>query len=125
VPAREFHHARIPVGNSVLAAPAPPDAVGFATECFQLLSNDTLVSWSDSSPHQHSASDEMFVVMEGTVIFHVDGQEVAVAAGEFCAFPAGLTHGVLRAEPPVRCFVLRAPAVADKVYPNSTDDPRT
>jgi len=113
---RPFHHAAIPVGNSVLAGPNPTEGVGFVSPHIQLLSNDTPISWSDPSPHLHLASDEMFVVLEGTVVFMVDGQEVAVSAGEFCGFPASVVHSVVRAEPPVKCFVIRAPAILDKEY---------
>jgi mannose-6-phosphate isomerase-like protein (cupin superfamily) len=116
-----LHHVSLPDGFSVLAGPHPPDAIGFRSEHFQLLSNSS-ESWSDPAPHLHTDSDEMFMVTTGTVVFDVEGQEVAVSAGEICGFPAGLVHSVIRVVPPVHFFVLRAPALRDKEYVVTSPD---
>jgi mannose-6-phosphate isomerase-like protein (cupin superfamily) len=59
----------------------------------------------------------MFVVLEGALHVAVDGKIVRVSAGEFCCFPAGVLHELVRVEAPYRTLMIRAPSVDDKVYP--------
>jgi hypothetical protein len=42
---------------------------------------------------------------------------VRVAAGEFCCFPAGLVHELVRVEALYRTLMIRAPSADDKVHP--------
>jgi predicted O-methyltransferase YrrM len=84
----------------------------------QVWFNETTTGWADDRSHLHTASDEMFVVLEGTVVVDVGGRRVRVEAGEFCCFPAGLAHRIVSTEPPLRTLMIRAPSVDDKVYPS-------
>lgn len=42
--------------------------------------------------HVHPASDEMFVVLSGTVYLDFESGSVALGAGESYTVPAGVTH---------------------------------
>jgi quercetin dioxygenase-like cupin family protein len=46
--------------------------------------------------HRHDV-DEVVVVVEGTGIYHLDGADHAVAAGDVVFIPAGTTHGTVNA----------------------------
>jgi mannose-6-phosphate isomerase-like protein (cupin superfamily) len=61
----------------------------------------------------------MFVVLEGCLTVEVQGERVLVGPGEFCCFPAGMTHQIVETEPPLRTLMLRSPSVDDKVHPNA------
>ncbi|RVT86595.1 cupin domain-containing protein [Rhodobacteraceae bacterium CCMM004] len=43
--------------------------------------------------HWHAAEDEFLYVLEGTLILHEGDAEIAIAAGEAAAFPAGRAVG--------------------------------
>jgi quercetin dioxygenase-like cupin family protein len=49
-------------------------------------------------PHRHPY-DETFVVLEGRVVFTVDGEDVEAHAGQAVVVPAGATHSFSAAEP--------------------------
>ena len=77
--------------------------------------NNTQTGWRDDGSHSHAASDETFIVLEGTVVIDVEGECVDAGPGEFCCFPAGLAHGIVETRPPLRTFMLRAPSIDDKL----------
>lgn len=54
--------------------------------------NDSKEGWSDDGVRAHAANDEIFIVLEGTVILDVAGERVEVGPGEFCCFPDGLSQ---------------------------------
>ena len=49
-------------------------------------------------PHLHENNEEVFIVMEGTVTFHLAGQEIEAAAGSFLRIPPGVSHGFRNAD---------------------------
>jgi mannose-6-phosphate isomerase-like protein (cupin superfamily) len=114
---RHFHHARLPNESALLAGRHPSNELAFRSESLQVWFNQTTTGWADDRPHFHTASDEMFVVRDGTVVVEVDGRPVRVGTGKFCCFPAGLLHRIVTTEPPLRTLMIRAPSVDDKVYP--------
>lgn len=113
---RPFHHQRLPRHSALLAGRIVPDELAFESDRLQVWFNDT-EGWADSSPHLHTGSDEMFVVLSGALVVEVDGQQIRVGPDEFCCFPAGLLHQIVSAEPPLRTLMIRAPSLADKVHP--------
>lgn len=42
---------------------------------------------------QRENNEEVFIVMEGTLTFHLAGEENEVAAGSFLRIPSGVSHG--------------------------------
>ena len=43
-------------------------------------------------PHAHEANEELFYVIEGTMMFQVGEQHLEACAGTFLRIPAGVTH---------------------------------
>lgn len=112
---RAFHHRPLPTYSTLLAGRAPEGReVAWKSDRLQIWFNDTTEGWSDDGVHAHTDSDEIFIVLEGTVILDVAGERVEVGPGEFCCFPDGLAHAVVETIPPLRTFMLRAPSIDDK-----------
>ena len=100
----------------VLSGPNPPDHLGFQSDRIQILWNNSDQSWSDPGQHLHTNSDEVYLVLEGAIVFEVEDERFTIAAGEICLVPAGTFHAIVAVETPIKSLVIRAPASQDKVY---------
>lgn len=116
------HHRKLPGYSTLLSGHSPPDEIGFPSGRLQIWYNNTLDGWADPQPHAHRESDECFVVLRGTIVVEVGGERVTINAGEFCCFPRGVVHAVIEVQTPVESLMIRAPSVADKVFPSRSDD---
>lgn len=83
---RHFHHAQLPNESALLAGRMPSNDIAFRSDSLQVWFNETKAGWEDNRPHFHTSSDEMFVVLDGTVVVEVDGRRVTVRASS-AAFP--------------------------------------
>lgn len=108
-----FHHRRLPDKSTVLTGRRPPNDIGWRSDRLQILYNNTTVGWTDDGRHSHTESDEVFIVLEGTVVVEVDGERVEIGPGEFCCFGVGVVHSVVETRPPLRTFMVRAPSIKD------------
>lgn len=62
--------------------------------------------------HRHTNCSEAFFVLEGRVVFELDGQELAGGAGDFLLVPRGAAHTFGNGgEGTARLLVLHAPAM--------------
>lgn len=120
---KTFHHHKLPDHSTLLSGPQPRDEYGFISDKLQIWYNNTSEAREDSSPHLHTQSDEIFILLKGSISVEVDGQRFEVGPREFCCFPAGVTHSVEEVHPPVESLMIRAPAVSDKVYPPQNSAP--
>lgn len=64
----------------------------------------------------HLESDECFIVLRGTLVVEVEGEQYTIGEREFCCFPRGVYHSVVEVHPPVETLMIRAPSINDKVY---------
>jgi mannose-6-phosphate isomerase-like protein (cupin superfamily) len=115
---RKFHHARLPGHSTLLSGHSPRDEVGFRSNDLQVWYNNTEETWVETPEplHCHRKSDEMFIVLRGALHVEVDGVVYRIGQHEFCCFPAGQWHSVVRVETPAETLMIRAPSVDDKVY---------
>jgi len=61
---------------------------------------ERIVSSADLTPHTYvQPQDEWVVLLQGDATLQVDGQPVALAAGDHLFLPAGTPHSVERASP--------------------------
>jgi mannose-6-phosphate isomerase-like protein (cupin superfamily) len=117
--ARRFHQAALPSagGDHILSGHSPPDpALGFTSTSLQVLYNNVETGWVDSAPHAHREADEIFIVLRGRLVVDVDGAQRVVGPREFCCFPRGVFHSIVRVDAPAETLMIRAPSVNDKVY---------
>ena len=65
-------------------------------------------------PHVHQAEDDAFYVLEGELVFTVEGDEVVAGAGTFVLVPPGVEHTFANRGDAVARFVnVHAPAGFD------------
>ncbi len=111
-----YLHRSLPTGLAFLAGPQPLDDLCFRSDRLQIRWTDSDTPWTDPGPHLHRDSDEVYIVLKGSIVLDIDGEQVTVAAGEVCFVPAGVYHAVVAVETPIQDFVIRSPAGQDKVY---------
>jgi mannose-6-phosphate isomerase-like protein (cupin superfamily) len=116
--ARKFQHTKLPDFSTLLSGRSPRNETGFPSAALQIWYNNTDKSWAETpeSPHYHRESDEIFIVLHGALHVEVDGEVHRIGPREFCCFPAGQWHSIVRVEPPVETLMIRSPSVDDKVY---------
>ena len=61
-------------------------------------------------------SHETFYLLEGELLFHVDGEEHRAGAGETVAIRRGVPHAFLVTSPTVRFLVLNTPGGHDRFF---------
>ena len=65
-------------------------------------------------PHAHSAEDDAFYMLQGELVFTVDGEEVTASAGTFVLVPPQVPHTFAnRSDEPARFVNVHAPAGFD------------
>ena len=111
-----WHHRALPDYSTLLSGPQPRDRFGFRSGRLQIWYNNTDTAWADPEPHFHTESDEIFIVLHGSIVVEVEGERFTVGPREFCCFLTGVVHAVVDAHPPVESLMLRAPSIEDKVY---------
>ncbi len=62
--------------------------------------------------HRHTNCSEAFFVLDGTITFWIDGEQVSGGPGDFLLVPRGAAHAFGSQSPgPARLLVLHAPAM--------------
>ena len=64
--------------------------------------------------HEHAVEDDAFLMLEGELVFTVDGEEVVAGPGTFLLVPPGIEHSFEnRCDEPARFVNVHAPAGFD------------
>lgn len=113
----KFHHKKLPDFSTVLSGAGPIDnEYGFINSELQIWYNNRSESWSEEKAHAHKECIECFIVTKGAILVDIEGEEHLIQEGEFCYFPQGVFHRIVKAYPPVESFMIRAPSIKDKIY---------
>jgi mannose-6-phosphate isomerase-like protein (cupin superfamily) len=99
---------------TVVSGPNPPTADGFRSTRVQVLHWQVTDASSDPGPHSHSASDEVYVVLDGPIDVAVDGERIRVGPAEALVVGAGVIHSLIAVQYPARGLTIRGPAIPDK-----------
>src|SRR5262249_54102009 len=68
-------------------------------------------------PHVHSREEEGFYVLEGKIIFTINGERVVATAGMFANMPVGTPHSFKNeSDKPARMLISVAPAGLEKMF---------
>ncbi len=100
--------------------PLRPDVPGAAMWAVAL--ERAMLTWYELAPHtrfeahRHEA-EQITLVLEGELVFEVDGREVRVGQGEVIALPSGVPHGCWTGERPTRAVDAWSPPRPDLLGP--------
>jgi quercetin dioxygenase-like cupin family protein len=90
-----------------------PDAMA-KVDCFRshrLIAGLNCFEPGQSQPtHVHAGADKFYVVLTGKATFVVAEHEIAAGPGDFIAAPAGVPHGIARADERTVVLMAMAPA---------------
>ena len=68
-------------------------------------------------PHIHHREDEAFYVLEGELLFHVDGRDIAAGAGSWVTLARGSLHHFKNIGPtPAKMLILATPAGLEQFF---------
>lgn len=81
-----------------------------------LLFEDVMEEGKMTPLHSHPASDETMIVLEGTILMHLDGQEHRVDTGGLASAPRGLPHAFMVVSPKARLLCLHTPGSCESFY---------
>jgi len=69
-----------------------------------------------ATPLHTDPSDETFYVLEGKVLFHVDGEECTAGAGDTVSVKQGVPHAFVATSETARFLVLNTPGTHDSYF---------
>jgi quercetin dioxygenase-like cupin family protein len=69
-----------------------------------------------ATPLHRDPSDETFYVLEGEVLFHVDGEEYETGAGDTVSLRQGVPHAFVATSEVARFLVLNTPGTHDAYF---------
>ena len=80
------------------------------------LSEVTMAPHKSGPPaHAHADEDDAFYILEGELVFEVDGEEIVAGPGTFVLVPPGVEHTFAnRTDREVRMLNIHAPAGFDR-----------
>src|ERR1700749_961824 len=107
VPPGQGH--RLTARGNVMAFKAVAEQTGGG---FSLMERTVPPGAPPPPPHRHVTCSEAFFVLEGTITFRLDDDELTGGAGDFLLVPRGAAHTFGNGgESPARLLVLHAPAM--------------
>ena len=81
-----------------------------------LLFEDAMDQGKMTPLHTHPGSDETMIVLEGSILMHLDGQERRVEAGGVASAPRGLPHAFMVTSEHTRLLCLHTPGSCESFY---------
>jgi quercetin dioxygenase-like cupin family protein len=81
-----------------------------------LLFEDAMDEGKMTPLHTHPESDETMIVLEGSILMHLDGREHRVDEGGVASAPRGLPHAFMVISPRARVLCLHTPGTCESFY---------
>ena len=81
-----------------------------------LLFEDALEAGKRTPLHRHPDADETFLMLEGEVELHVDGERQPLGAGGIAVIPRGVPHAFLVTSTVARMLCLQTPGNGEAFY---------
>ncbi len=108
-------HRKLPDHWALLSGSEPFDGYSFESKNIQIIFNNTNIGWADELKHCHEYSDEIYIVLDGSMSIFLGGITHHVAKDEYFCVPKGVLHKLESVETPHKSFVIRGPSIKDKV----------
>lgn len=99
---------------TVVSGPNPPTPDGFRSTRVQVLHWRVDDDFSDPGPHLHESSDEVYVVLEGSIDIQLAEETIRVGSDEALVVGAGVVHSMIAVQHPARGLSIRGPSIGDK-----------
>lgn len=99
---------------TVVSGRCPPTQDGFRSERVQVLHWQVDEEFHDPAPHYHRDSDEVYVVLDGSIDVVAGGDEIRVGPSEALTVGAGVVHSLVAVQYPARGLTIRGPSIQDK-----------
>lgn len=101
-------------GDSMFEFLIPSEATGGTLSVFRA----TLVEGFSPPRHVHTREDEVFVVLEGDVVFDLDGELLAAGPGTSVFMPRGVPHTFRIESPVARLLGVITPGAFEALFRN-------
>ena len=101
-------------GDSLFEFLIPSEATGGALSVFRA----TLVAGFSPPRHVHTREDEVFLILEGDVLFDLDGERLLAGAGTSVFMPRGIPHTFRIESPVARLLGVIAPGAFEQLFRN-------
>ena len=101
-------------GDSLFEFLIPSEATGGALSVFRA----TLVEGFSPPRHVHTREDEVFLILEGDVLFDLDGERLLAGAGTSVFMPRGIPHTFRIESPVARLLGVIAPGAFEQLFRN-------
>ena len=99
-------------------------AIGEETDGHYFIMEGLVPPGGGPPPHIQTREEEGFYILEGTVTFWVDGDEIEANTGTFLHVPRGVTHNFLnQSELDARILFFFAPAGIEMMMTKMAGDP--
>lgn len=95
---------------------------GFTSSRVQVLHWRVDNDFSDPEPHLHEDSDEVYVVIDGSIDVQLEDGTVRVGPDEALVVGAGVVHSLIAVQHPARGLSIRGPSIGDKRPASFADD---
>jgi quercetin dioxygenase-like cupin family protein len=86
-----------------------------------LLFEDTVEPGKRTPLHTHPAADETFYVLAGSMVLHVDGQDLELRAGGVAVIPRDVPHAFMAQADGARMLCLHTPGGGEEFYRTASE----
>ena len=86
-----------------------------------MLLEDRMAQGKTTPLHTHPHEDETMIVLEGEILFHVEGREHRVGPGGVAVAPRGVPHALLVTSETTRVLALLTPGSGEPFYRDATE----
>jgi mannose-6-phosphate isomerase-like protein (cupin superfamily) len=86
-----------------------------------ILFEDRMTRGKTTPLHTHPHDDEIFIVLEGEILVHVEGTEHLVGPGGVAVAPRGVPHAFLVTSELARILTLETPGSAEAFYRDASE----
>ena len=86
-----------------------------------LLFEDVMSRGKTTPLHTHPQVDETLYVLEGEILFHIDGQDQPLGPGAVAMAPRGVPHAFLVTSETARILCLETPGTSEAFYRGASE----